>query len=195
MRVLILLIVFLSSINAQLIRYPFTNYRGFSKIDHIRALVHTDPSYVELFSNSEIEEQIYEIAGTILPKRITLGEIKRDPLDSDELYKIALGQLEAPVELRLFVSIRAKEMKSDRYYGYLELSLTEMTKSSFIESGPPGSETPIVEALWHPAFIQAPFVQRQKIFINAEKKDIRNILRDTSHDVFSYLLNLMLEEP
>ena len=194
MRVIILLIVFLSSINAQLIRWPSTNYRGFSKIDHITALVMNDPKYVELFSNSEIEEQIYEIVGTILPKRITLGANRR-PQDSDELYKIALGQLEAPVDLILIVTIRAKEMKPDRFYGYLGLSLTEQTESSFIESDLRMGVSPTSAVVWVPADTHAPFINSQKTFIDAGKMDIRNILRETSHDVFSSLLNLMLEEP
>lgn len=190
MRVLILLIITLSSLDAQLILYPWTRHRGFSKVDHITALRHFDPDYVELFSNSEIQELTYEIAGTILPKRITLGEILHFP-DTDELVMMAKGQLEFPVELLLIVSIRANEMKPDQYYGYLELSLTEQTSSSFIEYDLSRGRS----LLWGPASIHAPLVQRQKTFIDAEKKDIRNILHETTHEVFSRLLNLMLEEP
>lgn len=192
MRVLILLIVTLSSLNAQLIRSGLADggYRGFSKVDHITALRFSDPDYVELFSNSEIQELTYEIAGTILPKRITLGENRHIP-DIDEILQIAKGQLEAPVELLLIVSIMAKEMKPDQYYGYLELSLTEQTLSSFIEHDLSRGKS----LLWDSASIHAPLVQRQKTFIDAEKKDIRNILHETTHEVFSRLLNLMLEEP
>ncbi len=190
MRVLILLIVTLGSLDAQLIKYPGTRYRGFSKVDHITSLRHFDPDYVELFSNSEIQEMTYEIAGTILPKRITLGENRHIP-DTDELVMISKGQLDYPVDLTLLVLIRAKEMRPDRYYGYLELSLTEQTESSFIEHDLSASQS----LLWGPANIHAPFIQRQKTFIDAEKKDIRNILHETTHEVFSRLLNLMLEEP
>ena len=190
MRVFILLIVTLSALNAQLIKYPWTRYRGFSKVDHITALRHFDPDYVELFSNSQIQEMTYEIAGTILPKRITLGENRHTP-DTDELVMMAKGQLEAPVELLLIISIRAKEMKPDQYYGYLELSLTEQTLSSFIEHDLSRGRS----LLWDSASIYAPVVQSQKTFIDAGKKDIRNILHKTTHEVFSRLLNLMLEEP
>ncbi len=192
MRVLIFLVVILSSIDAQLIRNPLIGggYRGFSKVDHITALRFSDPDYVELFSNSEIQELTYEIAGTILPKRITLGENRHIP-DNDELVMIAKGQLEAPVDLTLLVSIRAKEMKPDQYYGYLELSLTEQTLSSFIEHDLSRGKS----LLWDSASIYAPLIQLQKTFINADKKDIRNILHKTTHDVFSRLLNFMLEEP
>ncbi len=190
MRVLILLIVALSSLDAQFIRLPLYSYRGFSKVDHITASGFFHIGYVELFSNSEIEELSYEIASTILPKRITLGGNRRIP-DNDELVMIANGQIEPPVDLVLLVSVLAKEMKPDRYYGYLELSLTEQTQSSFIEYDLSHGKS----LLWGSASTHAPFVQIQKTFIDARKKDIKKILHGTTQDVFSRLLNLMLEEP